>query len=403
MKIVSDFSFALIRIGATDQSARKACEQDDKNHRGWTHGTKLWRGNLRFVKRMEKLQHRISDSLKNGISQKAWDLTVQARSVAIVAHQSPDGDAVGSCLALHHFLNAKGIDNQVVLPDRFARFLAWMPGANDVIFFDEDPERADAILNDVELIWCLDFNSPQRAGKLSSRLSSGKAKIITLDHHQQPDAYSDLLISDIACGSTCELVFDLILAWDGLESLDVDCGTCIYTGIMTDTGSFRFNSVTSHTHLILSHLLDLGVNHSAIHEHTFDAQSETRMKLCGYAISAKLVVSSNGPFAWISLTQEELVRFNYESGDTEGLVNQALAIEGVEVAIFLKESEEGVIKVSLRSVGDWNVRDIADAYFSGGGHRNASGGIVKGRKMEEVLEWMQSLMPQWEKYRSGKS
>lgn len=344
---------------------------------------------------MEKLQHHISPSMRQGAAEQAWDLTAQAHCVAIVAHQSPDGDAVGSSLALHHHLKIKGVQSQVILPDRFARFLAWLPGTDEIIFYDEETERANDFLRDADLIWCLDFNSPQRAGKLAEVLSSRKAKIITIDHHQLPDNYSDILISDVQCGSTCELVFDLILAWGDLDLLSLESASCIYTGIMTDTGSFRYPSVTAHTHLIISHLLEMGVNHAAIHERTFDEQSETRLKLCGYAISEKLVVSARWPFAWISLTHEELQRFQYESGDTEGLVNQALAIEGVELAIFLKEAEAGKIKLSLRSTGNWNVRDIADHHFSGGGHQNAAGGIILGKTMEEALEWIESLMPQW--------
>ncbi len=210
-----------------------------------------------------------------------------------------------------------------------------------------------------------------------------------------PDAFADRLLSDPACGSTCELLVDLIAGWGQSDSLSNEAMACLYVGIMTDTGSFRFPSVTAHTHAVLAHFLSRGLDHAAIHQSTFDEQSLNRVQLQGFAMSERLHVFSEYGLAVVGIERGDLDRFHYESGDTEGLVNKVLGLAGVRVAIMAREAEPRLIKLSLRSVGDFSVRDLAAAEFDGGGHKNAAGGIVKGKTIPEFIAFVNTRLSDW--------
>ena len=324
-----------------------------------------------------------------------WDDMKPGQSVVITAHRSPDGDAVGAALGLHHHLKAVGVDSSVVLPDRFPAFLDWMPGKEGICFYDERPDAAAALLNGADIIWCLDFNGLDRVGKMEQALRNAPGQKWVVDHHQLPDDFADRLLSDPSCGSTCELLVDLIAGWGQTNDLTQEAMTCLYVGIMTDTGSFRFPSVTAHTHAVLAHFLSRGLDHAAIHQNTFDEQSLNRVQLQGFAMSERLHVYGEQGLAIVALERGDLDRFQYESGDTEGLVNKVLGLAGVRVAIMAREAEPGLIKLSLRSVGDFSVRDLAAAEFDGGGHKNAAGGIVKGKTVAAFLAFVSDRLSDW--------
>ena len=328
-------------------------------------------------------------------AQACWEQMQSATSIVITAHRSPDGDAVGSVLGLQHHLKAQGIPSIALFPDRFPPFLDWMPGAGDARFYEDSPDAYRALLHGADIIWCLDFNGLDRVGGMEEALRTAPGRKWVVDHHQHPDDFANCLLSDSACGSTCELIVDLITAWGQEDQMGADAMTCLYVGIMTDTGSFRFPSVTAHTHEVLAHFLANGLQHAAIHENTFDQQSLNRVQLQGFAISERLHMWSSCGFAMVGLTSGDLKRFDYASGDTEGLVNKVLGLKGINVAIMAREAEPGLIKLSLRSVGDFSVRDIAAAEFEGGGHRNAAGGVVKGMSMEAFVQSLDERLSNW--------
>lgn len=336
--------------------------------------------------------------MKEALIRKAESLISEAKSIVITAHKSPDGDAVGSSLALARYLNKRDKRATVLLPDSFADFLNWMTGVEDIVFFDQSTDKAKKLLDEAELIFCLDYNVLSRTGKAMSEALEqlkGSTPFILIDHHQQPDDFPQVLISDTSSCSTAQLVYQFITAIDGKSAIDTEIGACLYCGIMTDTGSFRFPSVEPATHEIAAHLLQIGVDHADIHRKVYDTNLLDRLKLVGYALSEKLVVLPEYHAAYISLSGEELKRFNYRPGDTEGLVNQALSIEGVNMAAFFREGNNE-IKLSLRSQGSFKVNEFAARYFDGGGHMNAAGGASKS-SLEEVVQRFLAALPEHQK------
>jgi len=322
------------------------------------------------------------------------ELLEASESIVITAHKSPDGDAVGSSLALMHYLVSQGKRVRVLLPDGFADFLKWMPGAEGIVYFDRDEAQARTLLEQATLIFCLDYNVLSRTGKamgdaLTERL--GNVPFVLIDHHQKPDEFANVLISDTTSCSTAQLIYRLIVSLSGQEAISVVCGECLYCGIMTDSGSFRFPSVTSETHEIAAHLIRIGVDHAEIHRKVYDTNLLDRVRLVGYALSEILVVLPEFKTAYITLTQDELKRYNYRSGDTEGLVNQALSIEGVNMAVFIREGNNEV-KLSFRSKGSFRVNEFAAELFNGGGHTNAAGGAVQ-LPIDEVVNRLRSALP----------
>ena len=321
-----------------------------------------------------------------------FELITNAENIVIVAHKAPDGDSIGSSLALYHFLSALSIDSTVCHPDKAPDFLEWMPGFSDIHTHEESSADVENHLNRADLLICLDFNSPARVGKMENLLRNFEGKKVMIDHHLNPDLeFFDAYISEPPVCSTAQLIFEFIESQDKLESLNLDCAACIYTGIMTDTGSFRFSSVTSKTHRIGAHLLEIGLDQSKIHERVFDQTTEDQIKLTSYTLLEKLVIKKDLEVAYISLTQEELAKFDAKKGDTEGLVNRALGIKGVKMAVFLKEDVE-IVKISFRSKGKIPVNQLAQEHFEGGGHLNAAGGKVVG-KMNSALHKLVTILP----------
>ena len=319
-------------------------------------------------------------------------LLQKPQDIVITTHHRPDGDAIGSSLALYHFLVQEGHRATVITPDEAPSFLSWMPGYGNIVVYEKNTSYAEEILEKASIIFCLDFNRIDRLNNLSEPVAKSKSKKILIDHHLDPETGFDFSFSFSKSCATCELIYYFISALSGKITKHV--AVCIYTGIMTDTQSFRFAGMTADTHRIIADLIDAGVENHIIHENVYDTFSENRMRLLGYCIDNKLKIYPEFRTALISLTKEELERFHFMPGDSEGFVNYALAINGMRVAAFFLE-RDGVIKISLRSKGNFSVKKIAEKYFEGGGHMNASGG-KSSVSMNETIEKFLSALKEYQ-------
>lgn len=327
------------------------------------------------------------------LNQQIINKILLAKNCVITSHKSPDGDSIGSSLALYRFIKKLNIPVSICHPDVAPDFLFWLDGINEIVTHDVDPMVVKTKIADADLIFSLDYNSLSRVGsEMELLLKEANADFIMIDHHLDPDDFATIKISKPEVCSTAELIFDLIVNSDESDKMDAFIAEPIYLGMMTDTGSFRFSSVTSHTHRVVAEMLDLGLNHTQIHENVFDSNTLDKLRLRGFATSEKLEIV-NGNVAIISLTEAELSKFNYVKGDTEGLVNIALSINGVEAAIFLKE-DQGKIKMSFRAKGNKVVNVIANEHFEGGGHKYAAGGISF-ESMDATVEKVKSLIPNY--------
>ncbi len=297
------------------------------------------------------------------------------KKIVITTHRGPDGDAMGSSLGLMHLLKQFRHNVHVITPNSYADFLHWMPGNEDVIVFEDNEEEAKQITENADLIFLLDFSHISRIADFADTVSNSNATKILIDHHQDPDMeIADIIFSDTTACSTAQLLYEVIDAMDLTNHINKEIAECLYVGIMTDTGSFKYSSTTAKTHHIIAELIATGAENAKIHDLIYDNSSANRMKLLGYCLNKKLLLYPENNSAVISLTAEELEQFNFKKGDTEGVVNYALAIKGIVFAVFIAE-KDGKVKLSLRSKGNFKVNEIANKYFSGGGHMNASGGI----------------------------
>jgi bifunctional oligoribonuclease and PAP phosphatase NrnA len=308
----------------------------------------------------------------------------------IVGHQSPDGDSIGSCVGLGLYLKSIGIENNVVAPDPFPEFLNWMTGTSDILIFSKQPELIMEQISSSDFIFTLDFNDLSRLGDLGIAIESCGKPIIMIDHHQSPKDYATLMFSDTSCGSTSELVCQLIDKRNDNHKLTEAMAEALYCGMMTDTGSFRFPSVTAETHRCVARLMDCGLKPFRIHENVFDNNSYDKLKLLGYALSQKMVLHPELKMAYITLSAEEAKQFDCKKGDTEGLVNYALSVKGIKVAAFFREEDEK-IKISFRSKGNVRVNELANKYFNGGGHINAAGGRTDDSMQDTVNLFIEKL------------
>ena len=316
----------------------------------------------------------------------------KAKNILILGHKSPDGDAVGSTLALHHYLEQKNIKSTVIMPDGFPSFLNGMKGVEDIKYFDKNKKEISELMHNSDVIFTLDFNDQSRVGnEFGKVLANAKALKIMIDHHQQPADYATFTFSDTKSCSTAQLVYEFIEANKDLSLIDKEIAECIYTGILTDTGSFRFPSTTQKTHEIASFLLNTGIKHSEIHERIYDINTPERLKLMGYMLDKKLEILPEIKTAIVSLTKEELLTHKTKKGYTEGFVNIALSILGIEIGIFVKE-DENMVKISFRSKGDVPVNEFSKKYFEGGGHINAAGGRSN-ISVEKTVSKIKELLP----------
>jgi len=321
-------------------------------------------------------------------------LVANAKHIVITAHKSPDGDSIGSSLGLYHYLSKITSNVHICHPDVAPKFLKWIPGFESIQSLDKNEAEVQEHFEKADLIFCLDYNSSSRIGSLEKLMNKSTATKVMVDHHRDPDMeFCDLMFSDITSCSTAQLIYEIIEASGDVELIDSIMGTPIYCGIVTDTGSFRFSSTQPRTHRIAADLIERGVEHWKAHENIFDTNTLDRIQLTSYALLEKLVVDREHSTAYISLTLEEQRRFSAIKGDTEGLVNQILSIDGVQVAIFFKESE-GLVKISFRSKGSIPVNNLAKQNFSGGGHLNAAGGKFVGN-INKAIEKFVTILPKF--------
>ena len=301
-------------------------------------------------------------------------LLASPKNIVIVPHKNPDGDAMGSTVGLYHFLKQYNHNATVISPNDYPNFLKWIPGNNQVLIHDYQTETCNNLIEKADIVFTLDFNALHRTGNMETVLEKSKAIKILIDHHQSPDNYAQYIYSDVSMSSTCQMVYQFIQMLGDTHLIDSNIASCLYLGIMTDTGSFRFPCTTSNTHIIVADLIEKGANSAYIHNQVYDTNSYERLQLLGCALN-NLKVIPELRTAYITLTQDELNKYNFKKGDTEGVVNYGLSLENIVFAvIFIEDKQEGIIKISLRSKGNFSVNDFSRAHFNGGGHINAAGG-----------------------------
>ncbi len=295
------------------------------------------------------------------------------RNIVITTHYKPDGDAVGSLLALYHYLTRKQHRVTAVVPSEVPRFLDWMPGTDAIINYESATSRTQAAIKEADIIFCLDFNVFTRVQKMEASLSEAGAVKVVIDHHMFPAPVWDYGVSEPDKSSTCEMVYDFIRQSGDLEMIDPDIAACLYTGVMTDTGSFRFPATTASVHDMVAELKRRGLEHTHIHEAVYDSWSVDRMRFIGYMLIERMEIFPQWQAGLVTVARKDLQLFSLGPGDTEGLVNYPLSIGGIRFATLITERGDD-IRLSFRSKGDFDVNAFAREYFNGGGHFNASGG-----------------------------
>ena len=312
---------------------------------------------------------------------------IKTKNFALIfSHQGPDGDSVGSSVALSIYLSKIGVENKIIFPDPYPHFLSWITGINNSIVASENLEKVEQLYDASDLIFCLDFNHRSRVGKdLQELISRTNNKyIFVIDHHTHPENFGNYEIIDQNASSTSELIYKFIDSNNDLSLVDIPISEAIYTGIITDTGSFKYSTVTSTTHQIAAFLKDKGLNQVVIHDKIFDQNSVSKINLLGYALQ-KIKIEESVSLALLFLTEKELNMFNYQKGDSEGFVNYCLSIKGIENAVFLREDKD-IIKISLRSKGKVKVNEFSSKFYAGGGHQNAAGAVVENQDINTVLK-----------------
>jgi phosphoesterase RecJ-like protein len=326
----------------------------------------------------------------------------KADKLVIVSHVSPDGDAIGSSLGLYHFLLSQDKTVHVIVPNAFPDFLKWMPGAKDIIQYNRYKEFADKLINEADVLCVLDLNDLSRLDDMQDVVRNSPARKLLVDHHLYPEDFARITISHPHISSTSELVFRLICQLGNFSDISKEGAECIYTGMMTDTGAFTYNSNDREIYLIIGELLSKGIDKDEIYRNVYNNNSESRLRLQGYVLCDKMQIFPEFRAALITLSREEQKRFHYVKGDTEGLVNIPLSIKDVCFSVFLREdTEKDMIKISLRSVGTFPCNQVATEFFNGGGHLNASGGEYYGT-LEEAVELYKQALVKYEDLLLGK-
>jgi len=318
----------------------------------------------------------------------------EPKQIVITTHHKPDGDALGSSLAMYHWLKAQGHAVTVIVPSDFPPFLNWMPGRPDVRIYLEDQPANDRLIAGADLIFCLDFNGLSRTYAMETAVRDAAGLKIMIDHHLDPEGFDDYRHWDSGAAATAQLVYDFIATvMDDHEAITTDIASCLYAGIVTDTGSFRFQSTTPSVHLIVADLITRGAKNWEIHEAIYNSATENKLRFLGYCLLNRLEVLPEYRTAFFSVSREDLERFQVGTGDTEGLVNQALSISGTKLAALIIDRTEQV-KLSLRSVGDFPCNEVCKTHFNGGGHRNAAGGHSN-EPLEQVVARFKAILPEY--------
>lgn len=330
--------------------------------------------------------------------QELKQLLTTPKNVVILPHRKPDADALGSSLAVWHLLKKDGHNPTVISPTDYPKFLFWMQGNEEVVVFEnKTTHKVKGLLNEADLIFCLDFSDLKRLEKLELLVKEAIADtpVVLIDHHRGKEDFAQYELWDIEASSTCELVYDFFVLLGMEDSVNEAIGECLYAGIMTDTGSFKYPSTSGKTHRIIAKLMDKGVNASRIHRLIYDTNSLNRLRILGYVLNEKLVVHPEYHTAYFALSRKELEQFNSQTGDTEGLVNYALSLDNVILAALFIEKKEGGTKMSFRSAGAFSVANLANEHFDGGGHINAAGGGVK-ETLTETVDKFEKLLPTYQ-------
>jgi phosphoesterase RecJ-like protein len=323
--------------------------------------------------------------------QKAKKYIEKGQNIVILTHVAPDGDAMGSSLGLLHFLGACGKEKAtVVVPSSFPAFYRWMPGANNIVVHEKHPDEAEQLVGEADVIFCLDFNEPKRVGKLADALLAAPGRKVMIDHHIHPAPFCRVTMSYPEMSSTSEMIFRFICRMGLFEMINKQAAECIYTGMMTDTGAFTYNSNHPEIYAIIGELIRKGIDKDRIYRKVYQVYSESRLRLMGYTLYEKMKLYPGLKTALITLSQDEMKRFRYATGDTEGFVNLPLSIGSIELSAFLREDPDG-LKISLRSVGSFPCNEFAVRYFNGGGHKNAAGGEYNGTLAEAVAVFEKGL------------
>ena len=332
-------------------------------------------------------------SIDISLFEQAKEKIDQAKSILITSHKSPDGDSVGCSVGLYQYLKKLNKTVQICHPDNAPQFLTWIKGAEDIISFENDSDKVRDCFFKSDLIFCLDYNASYRlCSDMEKLLDDSTANKILIDHHPNPSINAVVSISDVSRSSTSELICELIDSLGDAALIDHLISEPLYAGMITDTGSFRYPSVSSRTHDIVSLLLKSGIDHSMVHSNIYDTNSIDRLKLRSFAVCNKMEILDHYPLGIISLTKEELERYNFQKGDTEGLVNVILSVEGVKIGVILIE-KGGCIKMSFRSKEQYYVNEFANKYFNGGGHKYAAGGMSE-LSIDDTINKLKSLIPE---------
>jgi bifunctional oligoribonuclease and PAP phosphatase NrnA len=338
----------------------------------------------------------IAQELINKV-QKAID---QVDRITIVAHVSPDGDAMGAALGLWHYLMTIEKEPVVIVPTAYADFLAWLPGADQVLIYEKDKVKADEIFATSDLIFAVDFNVPQRMAKMAEAVLASPAKKILIDHHLYPDDFANVIISYPQISSTSELIFRIICRMGDFSKINLACADCIFTGMMTDTGGFTYNSNKAEIYTIIAELINIGVDKDDIYRRVYNTFSADRIRLMGYCLNDKMKVYPEYKAALVTLSKEELKKYNYQNGDSEGFVNIPLSIKGVDFSVFMREDTDK-IKLSLRSQGTFPANKVAADLFNGGGHLNAAGGESY-LTLNETIQKFEDALPNYKELLENK-
>lgn len=320
------------------------------------------------------------------------ELLSSPKKIAITTHQKPDADALGSSLALAGYLKKKNHQVHVITPTDYPKFLNWMQGNQDVIVFNDGQEKRSAqIMEEADIICCLDFSILSRINELGEIVRKASAYKVLIDHHLAPEHFAHFELWDVNAAATAQLVYELICDLGDRDYIDTYIGECIYAGIMTDTASFRHSNTTKRVHMISADLIEIGVDTNRIQRLVYDTNTEIKLRFLGFALSEKMVVLPEFHTVYFAISADELKRFNSQTGDTEGLVNYGLSIEGIVLSAVIIDRTE-IIRMSFRSVGDFSVNDFARKHFDGGGHKNAAGGNSN-LSLEETVQKFVSLLP----------
>ncbi len=333
--------------------------------------------------------------VKKGKSNIKKLLSEGKRKIVIIAHVNPDGDAIGSSLALGRILSNLGHETGIITPNVYPEFLQWMPGNSEIVIFNNAQKTARQLIQSSEIIFCLDFNNLSRVKQINELVEQSKATKVMIDHHPTEEFFTPIVYSDTNASSTAELIYDFIHELGFENAIDKEAATCLYAGIMTDTGCFSYNSSNPHTYKVVARLLEYGIDKDNVYYKVYDNFSGSRMKLLGYILNEKMEIYEKYNTAILSLTKEDQKRYKFQPGDSDGFVNYPLSIKNIRFSVLFVEKED-LIKLSLRSKGNFATNKFAEQHFNGGGHLNASGG-ENYASMEETLKKFRDILVTYER------